>query len=921
MVALTVPVVFSVEPATRSRSIAGEWRLRLDPSDAGVADEWFNKADTFPDIIHLPGSTDEQHFGNKNDARDPGHLTRAYWFIGPVWYEREVTIPEEWKGKRITLFLERCHWETQAWFDGYPLGLQNSLSTPQVYEVGQPSQATVTPGEHRVTLRVDNRRSIDIGESSAVTEQGPGNWNGIAGGIELRATDAVWIDKVFTYPDLDRNLVHIKLRVRNSTGDKQAAKLTLAAGEAKSLTEINIGPHPMEAIEQDLRLAGAIEPWSEFSPTVQALDVSIASSSAAGFFDEAHVRFGMRRLSTSGRRMMLNGRVIHLRGTVDNGSFPLKGYPPTDVATWRARFQTCKDYGFNLVRFHSWCPPEAAFTAADDLGLILQVENPMWIGDGRISADALRTEFIRQEAEAIVDTYGNHPSFGLMTMGNELGSGLDVFLGRLVPSLQQLDPRHLYASTSAPDNPLRPDNYFVSAGPRWQNLRGDPRLEKNPPNTDFDYRGYVAKLDRPVIAHELGQWTVFPDFAEASHLTGPLEPRYLDIYREALERNGLFSQAEAFRKASGALMVALYKEEIESNLRTPGLTGFELLGLTDWPGFGPAFIGVLNTLSESKGLITPEAFRRFCGPTVPLLRLKKRTWMTNEILEAPIEIAHYGPSAIETLKTTWTVRDAAGRTVASGQQPSSKVPTGGLTALGGIHLALGNLPAPARYSIQVSADAFANDWDFWLYPEKPPAAPSGVVIATRWDAATKNQLAAGRTVVLLLDPREPARTTPTTFTTIFWAHSWFPDRHETMGILCQPTHPSLAEFPTDSHADWQWWDLMSHSRAFVLNGEPAEFRPIVQVIDDAARSYRLGAVFEARVGAGKLLATSFDLVNSLDTRLAARQLRYSLIHYAASHDFDPQSELQPAFLDELFGGKDQELPQAGRSGGVASKPW
>jgi hypothetical protein len=903
MAAWTVPLMFSAEPATRSISIAGEWRLRLDPNDAGIAEEWFNKADLFPDIIRLPGSTDEQHFGNKNEARDPGHLTRAYWFIGPAWYEREVTIPEEWSGKLITLFLERCHWQTQAWVDDYPLGLQNSLSTPQVYEVGQPGQATVTPGKHRLTLRIDNRRSIDVGESSAVTEQGPGNWNGIAGGMELRATDAVWIDKVFTYPDLARNLVHIKLRIRNSTGETQAAKLTLAVGGAKSVTDINIGCHPAEVIEQDLRLAGATEPWSEFSPTIQALGVSIASTSAPGFFDEARTTFGMRALATAGRQMLLNGRVIHLRGTVDNGSFPLKGYPPTDVATWRARFQTYKDYGFNHVRFHSWCPPEAAFTAADELGLILQVENPMWISDGRVSANVLRTGFIRQEAEAIVDTYGNHPSFGLMTMGNELGSALDVFLRNLVQSLQARDPRHLYTSTSAPDNMLRPDDYFVSAGPRWQNLRGDPRLEANPPDTDFDYRQFVGKLDRPVVAHELGQWTVFPDFSEAHSYTGPLQPRYLDFYREALERNGMFDQAEAFRQASGALMVALYKEEIESNLRTPGLTGFQLLGLTDWPGFGPAFIGVLNTLGESKGLITPKAFRRFCNPTVPLLRLKKRTWTTNETLDAQIEIAHYGPAAIEALKTAWVLRDASGRSVASGQQPSTQVPTGGLTVLGAIHLALRNFPAPARYSIQVSADTFANDWNIWLYPEKRPAPPSGVVVATRWDADTRDQLAAGRTVVLLLDPREPARTTPTTFTTIFWAHSWFPERHETMGILCQPAHPALADFPTDSHADWQWWDLMSHSRAFVLNGGPAGFKPIVQVIDDAARSYRLGAVFEARVGGGQLLASSFDLVNSLDTRPAARQLRYSLIRYATSSHFHPATVLKPEFLDELFSAK------------------
>jgi len=911
MAVCTLPALLFAAPETRSISVAGEWRLRLDPADAGVAAEWFKTASASNDRIQLPGSTDEQHFGNKNEGRELLHLTHAWSYVGPAWYERQITIPEAWRGKRITLFLERGHWETRAWLDGNPLGLQNSLSTPQIYDIAESGNRSLTPGAHRLTLRVDNRPQIDIGWSSAITEEGPGNWNGIAGRIELHATDAVWIDRVSAYPDPARNLVHVKVRIRNTSGDAVAAHLTLTAGTVTDSSGVEVGNLPVETIERNLALASPAQPWDEFTPVVQELSVALSSTATpatAGFSDEARIPFGLRSLTTSGKQMMLNGRVIHLRGTVDNGSFPLKGYPPTDVPAWRTRFQTYKDYGFNHIRFHSWCPPDAAFTAADELGMTIQVENPMWIGDGRVSADDKRTQFIGTEARRIVDTYGNHPSFALMSMGNEEGSGQDPFLGNLVRGLQQDDPRHLYTSTSAPDNIRRPDNYFVTAGPEWKNLRGDPRFELYPPDTAFDYRQYIEKLDRPIVAHELGQWTVFPNLAEAREYTGPLQPRYLDIYREALQRNGTLGDAEAFRQASGALMVALYKEEIESNLRTPGLTGFQLLGLTDWPGFGPAIDGVLDALGESKGLITPEAFRRFAGPTVPLLRLKKRIFATNETLQAPVEIAHYGPADLDRLQASWELRNAAGRTVASGQLPPAKVSTGGLTALGAIRLDLKNYPAPARYSIQVTAGAFVNDWDLWLYPEKLPPPPSKIVIATRWDDATRKQLAAGRTVVLLLDPRQPARTTPTVFTTAFWANAWFPERHETMGVLCQPSHPALKEFPTAAYADWQWWDLMRGSRAFVLTGAPAGLKPPVQVIDDAARSFPLGAVFEARVGRGKLLATSFDLINSLDTRLAARQLRSSLLRYAASRDFDPPAELQAGYLDELLSGKDSKQP-------------
>jgi hypothetical protein len=143
-------------------------------------------------------------------------------------------------------------------------------------------------------------------------------------------------------------------------------------------------------------------------------------------------------------------------------------------------------------------------------------------------------------------------------------------------------------------------------------------------------------------------------------------------------------------------------------------------------------------------------------------------------------------------------------------------------------------------------------------------------------------------------------TVPASFTTVFWSLVWFPKRSETMGLLCDPAHPALAEFPTEFHSDWQWWDLLSQSRAFVLDGALQGLQPVVQVIDDANRSYRLAAVFEVRAGKGRLLATSLDLERSLDTRLAARQLRHSLLRYAASDKFQPLTQLTMDDLDRLF---------------------
>ncbi len=923
----TASADFSREPLSSSNAqsagsmtLAGEWRMRLDPLGTGINDKWFSASNSFPDPIPLPGSTDEHGFGRKNDEIAPQHLTRAYMFTGPAWYERQVTIPESWEGKHVVLFLERCHWETRAWLDDYPLGARNSLSAPHIYElgvVGAPGfhrrRASLTPGAHRLTVCVDNRIKIDIGPSTADTAETGATWNGIIGRMELQTTDPVWIERLSVYPHPAERRIRVRLSLRNLTGARYSGALRIAGNTRssadagfKSAVDVDISDLPVSTVEHDVDLGAALPGWDEFSPSFFDLVVSLAVAQAnAKFASEAHATFGFREISTAGKQLRWNGKTIVLRGTVDNGIFPLTGYVPMDMAFWRERLRIYRDYGFNHVRFHSWCPPEAAFAAADELGLLFQVANPLWIADGRVSADDARMEFIRDEAHRIVDTYGNHPSFALMSMGNEEGSGQDEFLNELVRTLQNYDPRHLYTSTSAPDNIHRPDNYFVSAGPNWTDLRGDPRFENDPPNTSLDYAEYIrnADIDRPIVAHEVGQWTVFPNFAERSEYTGPLQPRYFDLYRQALARTSLTEQAEPFRLASGALTVALYKEEIEALLRTRDVAGFQLLGLTDFPGFGPAFIGVLDTLSQSKGLITPEQFRRFCSPTVPLLRLEKRLWRHDETLIAPLDIAHYGPADLNGANVAWSVRGDAGAAKMSGALPAANIPAGGLTRLGTIEIRLGDLASAARYAVECKVGGFANAWDFWVYPAQLPAPATGIMVANQWDQAARAALENGRTVVLLPGSTGFENAVPCSFTTIFWAASLFTNRHQTMGLLCDPQHPALKLFVTKSHSDWQWWELMSKSCAFDLTSGPAQLQPIVQVIDDAARSRRLGAVIEARVGRGKLLATSFDLTSGLENRLAARQLRASLLAYAGSSAFDPKDELELPYLDALFRSK------------------
>jgi hypothetical protein len=285
---------------------------------------------------------------------------------------------------------------------------------------------------------------------------------------------------------------------------------------------------------------------------------------------------------------------------------------------------------------------------------------------------------------------------------------------------------------------------------------------------------------------------------------------------------------------------------------------------------------------------------------VPLLRLEKRLWSANETLVAQLDVAHYGAAPLRDAAVSWRVRAADGATQASGTLPGVTVASGGLTHLGAIRIPLRNIPSAGQYSIECSVGASVNDWDVWVYPERLSVSTAGITVAGNWDTYARAALQEGKTVVLLPESQRFKNTVPCSFTTVFWAAAWFPKRHETMGVLCEPPHPALKMFPTNFHADWQWWELMSKSRAFDLTNAPADLQPIVQVIDDAAKSRRLGTVIEARIGRGKLLATSFDLVSDPQNRLAARQLRASLLRYAASPEFAPQSELKLEYLDSLL---------------------
>jgi hypothetical protein len=874
-------------------SLAGTWRFEIAGKDADAF------AHELPGTIKLPGTMDDAGLGPKNPK--PPTLSGPYRlsdYAGPAWYQRDIEIPSRWAGKRVTLLLERCRWVTTVWLDGKRIGSQDSLVAPHVYDLG----TDVAAGKHRLTICVDNTVKMDLGKFVSALFGGTwGNMNGIIGRIELAATPPVWLDEVQVYPDVAKKTARVKVRIGNATGTAGSGVLEVCGrnvpvtwGADGGQAEVDV---PVDA-----------PPWDEFSPNLTELTVKLGE-------DARTVRFGMREFAAKGTQFTMNGRPVFLRGTLECSVWPLTGYPPTDVSAWQRIYRIMKDYGLNHIRFHSWCPPEAAFAAADIEGIYIQAEGPQANVDA--GEDPQRDAFIEAEFKRIVDTYGNHPSFCTMTLGNEYG-GNDELLTRWVGMLIRRDPRHLYSSAASAQK---------TANRQWTE-HGEGRGIQGPA-TLRDLRAIVAADTRPVVGHEVGQWTFFPDLSEIPKWHGVMALRNFEIVRDDLKRKNLLDLAPLFSAASGRFAVRLYKEEIEVLLRTPGYAGFSLLDLHDYPTQGTALIGPLNALWESKGLITPEAWRRFCSPTVPLLRMPKRTYTIDEPFEAAAELAHYGAADLAGVQAVWTIKDDKGREVAAGEWPAVNAPSGRLTALGTVKASLAKAGAPRKLTVTVALQGteFINDWDIWVYPAAAtPQPPADVVVCGQWPAA-KTALAAGRKVVLFAFPQNaadfkrdkglwegretalrsglpaiPARFLNGQFLPAFWSPVWFPSQKpNTMGFLCDPEHPLFARFPTDQTGDWQWFNLMEHSRLFVLDDTPPAYRPTLQVIDNFARNHKLGIVFECRSGRGRLLVCGFDLPAVMSDP-AARQFLASLYAYVGSAAFQPAHELDAARLDRLLSG-------------------
>ncbi len=865
--------------------ISGAWRWETDENDVG-RERGFYKRTLKNEGFMLPGSTCENGIGKKRPSGEAlsKQTVRAprerYEYIGVLWLEREIAIPEDARGKRLSLFLERVNISSELWLDGERVGRETiELSAPHIYALPRGTD----PGSHKLTLRIDNRNLLNFGDmASGYSVDTQGIWCGVAGRAEITVEDEIHVENIQVYaPSGDINVTMTVASGAAFPSDRVPVTIAISVADPSGrVVYSDASERIMYNSRQPESFSFTLDDyteWDEFTPALYTLRVECGGV-------EKSLKFGIRRIERRGKTMTLNGRPLSLRGTIDCAQFPLTGYPPTDKDEWTRRFKIYKSYGLNHVRFHAWCPPEAAFAAADEVGIYLSIEMPLWINRDvtplEYGDDMIHDMYYPREARVISKTYGSHPSFVLFSNGNETMGNFEL-LSDITRMMRAYDPRRLYTLTSNFDHPILDcEDYICSQRVCGRDVRIQSLHDTIAKDTFYDYSDAVDASPVPIVSFEVGQYCSFPALDVCERYTGCMMPVNFEAIRDHMKRRGLYGRLDDYVAASGDLAVRLYREDIETALRTHGFGGFQLLSLCDYTGQSTATVGILDVFHESKGFITPEAFRSFCSETVPLIKCR-RIFRASETLTTQFDLYDFGKEPIADPEFVFTVRDGD-RVVFEVKTKSREV-----------SLPLDGIASPTALTLTLAAGGHENSRAVYVFPDGGEDDADAPEIAADAESLRRVIARGGRAIVTAGAVKSPTRGS---YIPVFWSPAHFPTSRPS-GYIIDDAHGALSGFPTGKYPDYQWKTLLDNSKNADLTAL-GEISPIIEVVPNFVDCTRRSPLFEARVGDAALLFCGFDLDGG-DPE--TRCLRNSLYRYVSDGGFEPAASVTEEALLSAFG--------------------
>ena len=862
--------------------------------------------------IRLPGTLDEAGVGFADDPLrqwqmeevrrigfwqegDPivTRLTRKHTFEGQARISRFLEWPLP-AGKRIFLDCERArHLRLLVNGREAPCAQPACLSAPYVFEI-----TGLVTGRDAFVFLSDNsypgwpRDAIVY--SSAASDETQTNWNGLLGFLRLRVEEPDFVAQVYAYPR--GNCVDVRVALdltRDWTGEVRIASPALLKEYTQS--EVSVEKGRRELRFDGLPLRPDAPRWDIEEGKLCPLTVT------CGRLGSRTVSFGIRDFAAKDGYLTLNGRRVFLRGEANCAVFPETGYSPMDAGSWIAILQKYRAYGVNCMRFHSHCPPEAAFDAADALGMLMQPELSHWDPKHAFATGEARS-YYAAELRQIQRALANHPSFVMLTLGNELQADEEgrAFMGSLLQEARAYDDTRLYANGSnAHYGALGPDpdsDFFTAAEDRGQALRAASAefqgwLNREEADSRRDYGGAMARLRQsaaqPVFSFEVGQYETLPDFDEIAAFRGVTRPDNLAHIRRKVRTAGLEADWRRMIEATGESALQCYRAEVEAALRTEDFSGISLLGLQDFPGQGTALVGMMNAHLQPKpyAFARPERFAAFFRDVLPLALLPRYTFTSGETVSVPVRLANYGKSDLSG-RLTWTL---TGEGVSrAGTGPDFCAPAGGLRDIGCVTADLTGIDTAVRLTLSVVFCGIENAYPLWVYPGARPRCPESVYECRALDQKARDALAAGGRVYLAPDNTAQAlpRSVQAQFSPDFWSVCTFPAQSGCMGQLIDAAHPLFRGFPTESYNSWQW-RYMAAQRAILL---PRRMRAIIAEMDSYAYLRPMAKLFECRCGGGRLLVSSLGLHN-LQRHPEARALQKAIYDYLASDYFAPDQEL------------------------------
>ena len=904
----------------REYDLSGEWKFGLEP-------------DLLNDVIMLPGTMAQAHKGEKNNKRETGYLTEKYQYSGKAYYEKWVYLHPEEVGRPVFLCLERTRM-TRVWVNGILAGYQESLTTPHIYEL---TDYIATP-KVRILIEVDNA-NYPIAGGHLTSPDTQTNWNGIIGKIRLTVYDHVRFGQVRTFYQHIDGHYQVSFRYRlYDTENEFEGKCKITPVTIKRLSDDG-KPEEKEIEEQTqdfditVRTGENVyenvytfvhEPqlWSEYTPVVYRFRMEIEG------WTVCEVETGLREFEARDHYFYINGNRTMLRGKHDALLFPIEGAVPASVEEWLKVMGIAKEYGVNHYRFHTCCPPDAAFEAADLLGIYMEPELPFWgtvpEESGEDKQEGSQWEYLLSEGLRMLETFGNHPSFCMMSMGNELW-GSKKRIGKAIQIFRKADNRHLYTQGSnnfqfVPEI-LPEEDFYVGVrlaaaamdGKNDRLIRGSyaccdapmGHVQTRIPSTTVNYDSAIMPQDGrwkpqiPVVLHEIGQYEMYPDYHEIESYTGVLKPANLEIFRERLYAQGMGEEAEEFFYNSGMLALQCYEEELEAAHRSEYVAGYQILDLQDYTGQGTALVGILNAFMESKGLISAKEWRNYCSDSVLLAEFDDYCVESGSIFRWKTVLSHYRwvQPADEKWQINWEIY-IDGEMMQRGKTPLLQ---GGCGVLEGAdtswQIPQVTMPTVMELWLSLEQTGVQKGYRLWLYPDNrdfvltegriTDMTGQREAYVTRSGELASEYFRLGKRVLLIEEnPREWIQGM---YCTDFWNFPMFRSISEskgvdipvgTLGLLIRNTHPALAQFPSETYTSPQWYPIIEHSKcAKLLRWERMADRPLVQVIDNVERNDRLGILYEQKNEAGGLLLTSTTRLFEIQDCMQGRQYAKSLCEY------------------------------------------